>query len=67
MAERFNALPPGAVRDSKRLLRGATRAAVDRAIQEESAVFTMRLRSPEAREALQAFLQKRKPNFTPPR
>jgi enoyl-CoA hydratase/carnithine racemase len=38
MAERFNALPPGAVRDSKRLLRGATRAAVECAIQEESAV-----------------------------
>jgi len=67
MAKRFNALPPGAVRDSKRLLRGATRAAVDRAIQEESTLFTARLRSPEAREAMQAFLQKRKPNFTPPR
>jgi enoyl-CoA hydratase/carnithine racemase len=67
MAERFNALPPGAVRDSKRLLRAGTRAAVDRAIQEESALFTARLRSPEAREALQAFLQKRKPNFMPAR
>ncbi len=60
MARRFNALPPDAVRDSKRLLRGATRAALERAIQEESAVFTARLRSPETREALRAFLQKRK-------
>lgn len=67
MAERFNALPAHAVRDSKRLLRGATRAAVDRAIQEENAVFTARLRSPEAREALQAFLQRRKADFTPDR
>lgn len=67
MAERFNALPPGAVRDSKRLLRAATRAAVERAIQEESALFAARLRCPEAREALQAFLQKRAPNFSPVR
>jgi enoyl-CoA hydratase/carnithine racemase len=64
MARRFNALPPGAVRDSKRLLRAATRHAVDRAIQEEGVLFTARLRSPEAREALQAFLQKRTPDFT---
>jgi enoyl-CoA hydratase/carnithine racemase len=63
MAERFNRLPPDAVRDSKRLLRGATRAALDRAIQEESAVFTARLRDPETLEALQAFLQKRKSNI----
>jgi len=67
MAQRFSALPAGAVRDSKRLLRGATRDAVDRALQEEIALFAARLRSPEAREALQAFLQKRTPNFALPR
>jgi enoyl-CoA hydratase/carnithine racemase len=67
MAIRFNALPAGAVRDSKHLLRAGTRAAVERAIHEESALFTARLRSPEAREAMQAFLQKRRPNFAPPR
>ena len=63
MARRFSSLAPGAVRDTKRLLRGAIRAAVDRAIEEESVLFQARLRSPEAREAMQAFLQKRKPNF----
>jgi enoyl-CoA hydratase/carnithine racemase len=59
MAERFNALPAEAVRDSKRLLRGATRAAVDRAIEEENALFMARLRSPETRAALEALLRKR--------
>jgi enoyl-CoA hydratase/carnithine racemase len=63
MAERFNRLPPDAVRDSKRLLRGATRAELDRAIQEENAVFTARLRNPETREALRAFLKKRQPDI----
>lgn len=64
VARRFNALPPGAVRDSKRLLRGATRAAVDRAIEEERVRFVARLRSPDAHEALQAFREQRQPNFT---
>jgi len=62
-AERFNHLPLGAVRDAKRLMRAGTKAAVASALQAESAVFVQRLRSPEAREALQAFLQKRKPDF----
>jgi enoyl-CoA hydratase/carnithine racemase len=66
MALRFTTLPPGAVRDCKRLLRVSTRAVIDRAIEDEGAVFNARLRSPEAREALQAFLEKRKPNFKRP-
>lgn len=63
VAERFNTLPPGAVRDSKRLMRGPTRASVERAIEEESALFAARLASAEARAALRAFLQKRQPEF----
>lgn len=59
VAERFDALPPGAVRDSKRLLRAASRAEIDRAIGEENALFAARLRSPEAREALLGFLRQR--------
>jgi enoyl-CoA hydratase/carnithine racemase len=64
VAERFNALPPGAVRDTKRLLRRAGRDATLLAMQTESEIFSSRLRSPEAMEAFQAFFQKRKPDFS---
>jgi enoyl-CoA hydratase/carnithine racemase len=63
VAERFNALPPGAVRASKQLLRRAGGAAVLETIATEGAVFAERLRSPEAREAFTAFFQKRPPDF----
>lgn len=64
MAERFNSLPPGAVRDTKRLMRRATQAAVLEAIEAEAEVFRTRLSSPEATEAFSAFFQKRKPDFS---
>ncbi|MEX8520504.1 MAG: enoyl-CoA hydratase [Leptothrix sp. (in: b-proteobacteria)] len=64
VAERFNALPPGAVRDSKRLLRAPQREALRTVIAEEARLFAERLRSPEAQEAFQAFFQKRSPDFS---
>jgi len=64
VAERFNALPPGAVRDSKRLMRAPQREQVRAALASEAAIFSERLRSPEAQEAFQAFFQKRKPDFS---
>jgi enoyl-CoA hydratase/carnithine racemase len=64
IAERFNTLPPGAVRESKKLLRTGTREAVLSAIAGEAAIFRERLRSPEAREAFQAFFDKRRPDFS---
>jgi len=64
VAERFNALPPGAVRDTKRLMRRGGRDAIVQAMQAESEIFGARLRSPEAREAFQAFFEKRKPDFS---
>lgn len=64
VAERFNALPPGAVRDTKRLMRRAGREAVLAAMRAEGEIFSARLRSPEAMEAFQAFFQKRKPDFS---
>ena len=64
VAERFNALPPGAVRDTKRLLRRAHSAAVLETIDAESTTFAARLQSPEAKEAFSAFFQKRKPDFS---
>jgi len=64
MAERFNALPPSAVRETKRLMRAPQRAQVLQVMQAEGELFSQRLRSPEAMEAFQAFFQKRKPDFS---
>src|SRR5215217_3575802 len=64
IAERFNALPPGAVRETKRLMRRARNAAVLETIGVEGGVFAQRLQSPEAKEAFSAFFQKRKPDFS---
>jgi enoyl-CoA hydratase/carnithine racemase len=63
IAERFNALPPAAVRESKRLMRRGHADPVRDAMAAEGAVFRERLSSPEAREAFSAFFQKRKPDF----
>jgi enoyl-CoA hydratase/carnithine racemase len=64
MAERFNHLPPGAVRDAKQLIRAPQHELLLQTIRAESAVFGRRLRSPEAIEAFQAFFQKRRPDFS---
>jgi len=64
IAERFNALPPGAVRDSKTLMRRARAQLALETIAAEGEVFGNRLRSPEAQEAFSAFFQKRKPDFS---
>ena len=64
VAERFNRLPPVSVRETKKLLRRATAEPFRGAIAAEAKVFAERLGGPEAREALQAFLEKRKPDFS---
>jgi enoyl-CoA hydratase/carnithine racemase len=63
MARRLAALPPQAVRLTKRLIRhGATDVAGRMA--DELALFRERLGSPEAQEAFAAFMEKRKPDFS---
>ena len=64
IAERFNALPPGAVRETKKLMRRSRNDAVLETIGVEGKVFAQRLQSPEAKEAFSAFFQKRKPDFS---
>ncbi|HEY9529788.1 MAG TPA: enoyl-CoA hydratase [Burkholderiales bacterium] len=57
-------LPPESIRLTKRLMKqryGDTLAAT---IDEETRIFTERLSSPEAKEAMSAFLEKRKPDFS---
>ncbi len=64
MAKRFLHLPPKAIADSKELMRGPGREQLRKVIAEEGALFNQRLRSPEAIEALSAFMQRRKPDFS---
>ena len=64
IAERFNGLPPSAVRETKKLMRRARAAGALETIGVEGAVFAARLQSPEAKEAFSAFFQKRKPDFS---
>lgn len=56
-AREIAALPPGAVAASRRLLRGAPDELMAR-IDEEAELFKVRLKSPEARAAFEAFLSK---------
>jgi enoyl-CoA hydratase/carnithine racemase len=58
------ALPPASVRMTKALMKRASAAAVRERMQEELGLFGERLKSPEAREALSAFMEKRKPDFS---
>jgi enoyl-CoA hydratase/carnithine racemase len=62
-AAKLAAKPGGALRASKRLLKGAWFSPVREALENEAREFTVRVRGAEAREAFSAFLQKRPPNF----
>jgi enoyl-CoA hydratase/carnithine racemase len=55
--------PPGALRDTKTLIR-ADRAAVRAKMDHEIALFAARLKTPEFKEAVQAFMEKRAPDFS---
>ncbi len=63
-AQKLAAKPSAALRVCKELLKRTYKAEVDRAIQEEITVIAERLDSPESREALNAFNEKREPDFT---
>ena len=63
VAARMAALPPAAMRMTKHLIKNG-RDDVPGRIAEEMVLFKQRLRSPEAAEAFQAFVEKRKPDFS---
>ncbi len=63
-AQQLSEKPRGAVLACKELMKRTHRAEVERALGEEVEVISERLDSPETREALRAFLEKRKPDFS---
>ena len=64
VARKLAELPPESIRLAKRLMKAPHAAAVQKQIGEESRIFVERLASPEAKEAMSAFLEKRKPDFS---
>ena len=64
VAAALAALPRESLRLTKQLMKKRHAALVQETIDEESAVFRERLSSAEAKEAISAFLEKRKPDFS---
>lgn len=64
LAERLAAQPPAALRETKALLKHAGTEAVEETMRREGALFRKRLASPEAMEAMQAFMARREPDFS---
>lgn len=56
--------PAAALRATKKLMRAPLAEPLEQVIDREVEVFSQRLVSPEAREAFEAFLTKREPNFS---
>jgi enoyl-CoA hydratase/carnithine racemase len=63
-AKKLAALPASSLRMSKSLMKGADARAIAERIDEEAGHFGKMLTAPEAREAFQAFFEKRKPDFS---
>src|SRR5580700_9440820 len=63
-AQQLAAKPAGALQTCKKLLKRSAREQMEQAMRVENEAYAVLLRSPDAREALTAFLEKRKPEFT---
>lgn len=62
--QKLAAQAPAAIRATKELLKRPNLAALEDTMRAEGALFGERLKSPEAAESLQAFMEKRKPDFS---
>ncbi len=63
-AHQLAALPASSTRATKKLMKSSQADLVRAKMQEEGEVFRALLKSPEAKEAFSAFMQKRKPDFS---
>jgi enoyl-CoA hydratase/carnithine racemase len=63
-AKTLASLPPESIRTTKKLMRSNFEGVISTRIMEEGKLVVERLRSPEAKEAMSAFLEKRKPDFS---
>jgi len=63
-AQKLAEKPAGALQACKKLMRQSTREHLERAARSENEEFSARLRSPDAKEAITAFFEKRPPDFT---
>ena len=63
-AEKLAAKPAAALQASKRLLKQPFREQIKAAMKAENEEFSVQVRSDDAKEAFNAFLEKRKPDFT---
>jgi enoyl-CoA hydratase/carnithine racemase len=63
-AKKLAEKPPAALVACKRLMKRSTREQLEQAVRFENEEFSAHVRSAEAKEALTAFLEKRRPDFT---
>lgn len=63
-AQKLAAKPAAALQASKRLMKQPFREQIKAAMKAENEAFSVQVRSEDAKEALTAFLEKRKPDFT---
>ncbi len=63
-AQRLAQQPAGALQASKRLMKRAWREQAAAAAKAETQEFVSRVQSAEAKEAMTAFFEKRRPDFT---